>query len=113
MKALTVRQPWASLIVAGGKSVENRTWQTNYRGRLIIHAGAKVDRAAMAEHGHLVEAYPAGAIIGTVRLVDCVRDSASPWAEAGAWHWVLADAEPCEPISCRGRLGLWSPPSAA
>lgn len=38
MKALTVKQPWAGLIIAGGKDIENRTWRTSYRGRVLIHA---------------------------------------------------------------------------
>ncbi|HHY88739.1 MAG TPA: ASCH domain-containing protein, partial [Chloroflexi bacterium] len=43
MKALSVRQPWAWLIAQGYKTVENRTWATNYRGPLLIHAGKKPD----------------------------------------------------------------------
>ena len=41
MKAITIKQPWASLIAAGLKDIENRTWKTNFRGRVLIHA-AKV-----------------------------------------------------------------------
>jgi hypothetical protein len=47
MKVLTVRQPWASLIVAGIKNVENRSWRTKYRGKLGIHAGSHVDWDAL------------------------------------------------------------------
>ena len=43
MKALSVRQPWAELIVAGLKDVENRTWRTDYRGPVLIHAGMKIE----------------------------------------------------------------------
>ena len=82
VKALTLRQPWASLVVAGIKDVETRTWRTNYRGRLGIHAGSGIDREGMNEHGRLLTDYPHGAILGTVELVDCVRDNASPWAIA-------------------------------
>ena len=38
MKAITIKQPWASLIVAGIKDIENRTWKTSFRGRVLIHA---------------------------------------------------------------------------
>lgn len=45
MYALTVKQPWASAIMAGLKRVENRTWRTDYRGPLAIHAGSSIDPA--------------------------------------------------------------------
>jgi hypothetical protein len=108
MKALTVRQPWASLITAGLKDVENRTWRTNFRGTLLVHAG-RVDRLPMLEFGHLLTAAPlVGAVVGTVEVVDCVRDSESPWAIPGQWHWTLDDPQPlAEPVLCRGWLGLW------
>src|SRR3954453_23306276 len=41
MRALTIRQPWAALIMAGSKDVENRVWPTSFRGRLAIHAGLR------------------------------------------------------------------------
>lgn len=40
MKAISIKQPWASLIAHGIKDIENRSWRTNYRGRVLIHAGA-------------------------------------------------------------------------
>jgi ASCH domain len=43
MKALSVRQPWAWLIIAGHKDVENRSWTTTYRGPLLIHAARRPD----------------------------------------------------------------------
>lgn len=104
MKALTVRQPWASHLVHSGKDVENRTWPTYYRGPLVIHAGQRVDEAAPPFDGPL----PRGALIGVVDLVDVVGDHPSPWAEPGQWHWVLANPRPFpRPISYRGRLGLF------
>lgn len=106
--AITIRQPWASLIMIGVKTVENRDWQADYRGTLVIHAGKGIDREAMREHGHLIGGeYPAGAIIGVVDLVGCVRDSPSPWAVRGQWHWLLANPRPCVPVPVRGKLGLW------
>lgn len=110
LRALTVRQPWASLIIAGLKDVENRSRPTRYRGTIAIHAGLGTDRDAMAAHGHLLPAYPAGAVIGLVDVVGCVRDSSSPWAEDGRWHWLLERPRPCEPVPARGALGLWRLP---
>jgi hypothetical protein len=53
-------------------------------------------------------------ILGSVELVDVVRDSRSSWAEDGAYHWLLADPRPLPaPIARRGRAGLtWIDPSA-
>lgn len=112
-RALTIRQPWASLIVTGQKDVENRSWATKYRGILLVHASAKIDDEALSQHGHLFDDdLPTGAIIGSVRVVDCVRDSESPWAIDGQWHWLLADARPCRPRTAKGALSLWSPTDA-
>ena len=92
MKALTIRQPWASLIMAGIKDVENRGWSTGYRGQLAIQRRCAVDRSALAAHAHLLslevpgEVLPAGAVLGTVQLLDVVTDHQSPWAEAGSWN---------------------------
>jgi ASCH domain len=110
MKALTVRQPWASAIIWAGKTVENRSWTTSYRGRLYIHAGQRLEPVDVLPVGAPV---PRGAIIGTVELTGCHRcdGSCSVWAEADLWHWVLADPVAlAEPVPCRGALGLWTPP---
>lgn len=112
MKALTVRQPWAWLIVIGYKDVENRTWRTAYRGRFLIHAAQKVDEQAMAKYARLfplnrhVQLLPRGALIGAVNLVDCVEWCNSPWF-TGPVGWVLEGAEEIEPIPAKGMLGLW------
>lgn len=114
MKALTVRQPWASLIIEGHKDVENRSWPTGYRGDLFIHAaGAKVDEATEDIWGLLDSYAPLGVILGVVDLVDCRRDHPSGWATADAWHWVLQNPRPCRPLPAKGNSGLWTPPPAA
>ena len=51
MRAITIRQPWAELIVRGDKDVENRSWRTRHRGPLLIHAGARADRSLLEQHG--------------------------------------------------------------
>lgn len=106
-KAITIKQPWASLIIAGVKDVENRTWKTSYRGTLAVHAGSGIAKDAMTEFGHLVSAYPAGAIIGTVELVACITNSVSEWAMEGHYHWVLANPRPCVPVPASGALSFW------
>ena len=109
VKALTIRQPWASLIMAGIKDVENRSKPTRFRGTIAVHAGQGVSAEGMAAHGHLADSYPAGAIIGTVDIVDCVRDSGSEWAMDGHWHWILANPRPCAPVRADGKLSFWTP----
>jgi ASCH domain len=107
---LTVRQPWAELIVSGIKDVENRSWSTSYRGRLWIHASvSRVDREP--EYVRVIERAPRGAIVGHVDLVDVVTDAPSKWAAPGKCHWLLANPLRLEePVSAVGRLGLWSVP---
>jgi hypothetical protein len=61
----------------------------------------------MTEHGHLIGAYPAGAIIGTVELVACITDSPSAWAMEGNYHWVLENPRPCTPVQLAGALSFW------
>jgi hypothetical protein len=109
MKILTVRQPWASLIVAGLKDVENRSWSTKYRGRLGIHAAMRFDQGAIDAHGHLLDDdLPLGALLGSIMLMDCIMDSRSEWAVPGEWHWILAEPRKrVQPRRMKGRLGLW------
>jgi ASCH domain len=111
--ALTVRQPWASLIIEGTKDVENRGWSTYHRGPLIIHAGNALDREALAKHRRLLQhadSLPHGCLLGTVDLVDCVERARSRWAEPGAFHWLLRDPRPFRSlVPMRGSLGLWQP----
>jgi ASCH domain len=111
---LSIRQPYASAVIWGGKSIENRSRATSFRGPLLVHAGLRTDpaweKSPMADR--LARLDPdlvavRGAIIGEVELTGCIRDSDSPWAIPGMWHWLLEDAVPIDPIPLRGRLGLW------
>ena len=81
MRALTIRQPWASLIICGEKDVENRTWTIRYRGVVAIHAGQRFDRDLQPWQRSIVariDDFPRGAIIGVVELMNVIRDSSSP-----------------------------------
>lgn len=51
MRALTIRQPWASLIATGAKTIETRPWRTDYRGPVLIHAGAHRPATFWHHHG--------------------------------------------------------------
>ncbi|NGP60081.1 ASCH domain-containing protein [Paenibacillus thiaminolyticus] len=80
MKAITIIQPWATLIALGEKNFETRGWATKYRGPLAIHAGKKVDREAcemepikstLAEYGYTADELPTGAVVAIAELTEC------------------------------------------
>jgi hypothetical protein len=125
VKALTLTQPWATLVALGHKRIETRSWSTNYRGLLAIHAAKgfpATARAFAAEEraiGRLPARLPCGAIVATCELVDVRRtEEVALVAEAverrlgdytaGRYAWILSGvvAVP-EPIPARGALGLW------
>lgn len=108
MKAISVKNPWAWAIIYGGKDIENRTWKTNFRGRVFIHAGLNADKNAPDHVWDLLPEDVAifGGIIGTVEIVDCVQASESKWF-MGPWGWVLRDPKPISFIPYKGRLGLF------
>jgi hypothetical protein len=70
VKALTIRQPWAELILRGRKPFELRTWRTKYRGPLVIHAAAKVDAWDARHFGLNPENLVTGAFVGFAILKD-------------------------------------------
>ncbi|XHR29884.1 MAG: ASCH domain-containing protein [Chthoniobacteraceae bacterium] len=114
--ALSVRQPWAWLIVAGHKDIENRTWSTGFRGRVLIHAGKKYgptekEDARIVERDmgiHIPETLRLGGIVGAVEIVDCVTQSDSPWFRNDGYGFVLRHAVelPFRPLV--GRLGFFN-----
>lgn len=116
MKALCVKQPWAQLIVDGYKDVENRTWQTAYRGPILICASKKPDYAftdILAEWNRIYNLaltpkdFPLGGVVGQATLIDIVTDSDSDWFDPGAFGWVLGNAAMYEFMPVKGRLGLF------
>ncbi|POA45534.1 hypothetical protein C1893_23040 [Pseudomonas sp. MPR-ANC1] len=120
MKTLSIRQPWAWLIIHGGKDIENRTWLTKFRGRLLVHASkgmTKQEYAFAAEFAQSigVTVPPAaellrGGVIGEVEVVDSVEQHCSPWYMAGCKAIVLRDPRPLPFFSINGRLGLFDCP---
>ena len=73
MKVITLKQPWATLVAEGIKKYEFRTWKTNYRGKVLIHAGAGVDKQEMDRFKHLDLEYPSKRIIAVVEIDDCLE----------------------------------------
>lgn len=121
MKALSIRQPWAWLILHAGKDIENRSWPTNFRGRVLIHAakgmtpeeylGAKqfVESSIGIE---AVKEFPEfiflqrGGIVGEAEIVDCVQESSSPWF-CGQYGFVLKNAKPTSFLPFKGSLSFF------
>jgi len=129
IRALTISQPWASLIACGEKWIENRNWEvhSSYYGLIAIHAGKGLQYLTKEE----VIDYPTGAIIAIARLAECIsmrtieynavhhpadkvgflpmtfsQLAAHRFAE-GPFCWVLQDIQAIEPIPYRGAQGLW------
>ena len=117
LSCLSVRQPWAWLIVNGHKDVENRTWPTRHQGDTLIHAGQVFDREGLAwiltrfpeMRDVLPEHYELGGAVGTCQVLRCVQHSESRWF-FGPYGFVLYRARPMPFVPLRGRLGIWEEP---
>ena len=118
MKALSIRQPYAWLIVNGFKDIENRSWKTFHRGPVLIHASKAMARDEYAfahclaeEQGIVlppIEELERGGIVGRVNIVDCVDKDPSPWF-FGEYGFLLEKAAPLPFQPCTGRLGFFNP----
>jgi len=101
MKALSVKQPWANIIASGEKTIETRTWATEYRGLLLI-VSSKTPRIE-----------PAGYALAVAKLVECRpmikhdEEEACCGLYTGAYAWVLTNIRRIKPFAVRGRLGLY------
>lgn len=73
MKIITLKQPWATLVAEGIKKYEFRSWKTNYRGKVLIHAGAGVDKKDMERFKDLNLEFPSKKIIAEVEIEDCLE----------------------------------------
>lgn len=125
MKAITIKQPFASLIAAGLKEYEFRTWKTNYRGKIYIHAGMSEDKKVMEKFKNYNLEYPKGVIIAVAELVDCVVVDKNmkkilqeknelvysgiinntTWSGYG---FKLINIRKINPIPIKGKLSLWN-----
>jgi ASCH domain len=113
---LSVRQPWADLIVSGIKDVENRRWPTSFRGLVLVHAPRTVEEREVPRAASLLrvpaeEYVPVtGAIVGATEIVDCVTQHESRFF-AGPYGFVLRNSRQfTEPVPFPGRLGLFPVP---
>lgn len=91
MRALSIRQPWAELILSGRKTIETRSWRTSWRGLIAIHAGWVIDEAMCARYDLDPQALAHGGLIGTVEVVDVFAFSAQTWRDLRDRHCVPDD----------------------
>lgn len=124
MKAITIKQPFASLIAEGIKKYEFRTWKTNYRGKILIHAGKGIHKDALKKYENLNLEYPSGAIIAVADLTDCIfideklrnilqRENPIVYSSIikdkdwKGYGFKLENVKKISPIDINGKLSLW------
>jgi len=124
MKALSIRQPWAWLILNAGKDIENRDWPTRFRGRFLIHASKGMTRdeyesadSTLAIIAPTIDLPPferleRGGIVGVAVLYGCVEKSQSPWF-FGRYGFEIRDAMPLPFRPYKGALGFFDVPDTA
>jgi ASCH domain-containing protein len=123
IKALTIRQPWAELILRGRKPFELRTWRTKYRGPLVIHAAAKIDAWDALHFGLNPENLVTSAFVGFAILSDVrpfTREDARLLKKRRAGYgwfphnlsWVLKKPRRISPVKAKGQLSLFAVPQS-
>lgn len=123
MKVITLKQPWATLVAEGIKKYEFRTWKTNYRGKILIHAGLSLEKDIEKRFEEYNLNYNLGCIIGEAELIDCILvdekfneelKCINPLVYAKSNHvekyaWKLINIKKYKkPIYVKGKLGLWN-----
>ncbi len=127
MKVLSIKEPYATLIFNGNKHIETRSWKTNYRGELFIHASGTKLATEYLINSYVLEIIKDmdmnfGNIICRGNLVDCIYmdenflDSIKQddneynlgLYEIGRYAWVFENIEPIKPIPVKGKLNIWN-----
>jgi len=119
MPALSLRQPWAWLVVNGFKPIENRVWSTRFRGKFFVHAAAKMTSEDYEACRIFIDGFSSielpepqdlikGGIVGEAKLVDCVKSHESPWF-TGPYGFVLEESAGLPTVRCPGALGFYDP----
>ena len=116
MKALSLKQPFAELILQGKKKIELRKWNTNFRGEFFIHASKIPDKKAMKKFGF--DSLPLGFIVGKAKLIDVKKYktkkehdkdknfhlASNSW---GNYGFILKNVKRIKPIPAKGKLNFW------
>ncbi|MBU2612446.1 MAG: ASCH domain-containing protein [Nanoarchaeota archaeon] len=116
MKALSLKQPFAELIVSGKKTIELRKWRTNFRGKFLVHASKIPDKKAMKKFGF--DKLPLGMIVGESELVEVKKynnesehkkDKNKHLADSswGKYGFILKNSKRVKPIPMKGKLNFW------
>lgn len=115
--ALTIIQPWADGFLSGDKHIETRSWKTNFRGPLYIHAGK--GKLKGIKEPKVIGDHLKGCIICKAVLIDCIemtedfiktvsdREKELGFYSVGRYAWIFKDIEKIEPIKANGHLGIW------
>lgn len=120
MKVLSLKQPFAELVVSGKKKIELRKWNTNFRGEFLIHASKNPDKESMKKFGFMENELPLGFIVGKAELVEVKHYSNEKEHSAdrdkhlasnfwGDYGFVLENPVKFDkPILAKGQLGFWN-----
>ncbi|MGC9309281.1 MAG: ASCH domain-containing protein [Candidatus Nanoarchaeia archaeon] len=117
MKALSIKQPFAELILQGKKQIELRKWNTQFRGEFLIHSPKNPDKQAMKQFNF--KELPCGFIIGKANLIDVKKYNNEKEQEkdkhlhlaSGLWGkygFILKNVKRLNPIPYKGKLGFWN-----
>lgn len=125
MRAISIRQPWAWLIVQGFKPVENRSWPTNFRGKVLVHASKGMTNDEYEDVEWLLKddqrlhqmeivlpdrkVIDRGGIVGITEIVGCVSAMDSPWFY-GPQGFLLQNSKPLPFMPFKGALGFFNVP---
>ncbi len=127
MKVLSIKEPFATFIASGDKLIETRSWRTNYRGEIFIHAsGTKLAREYLTNK-YVISLITNlnlnfGNIICKANLIDCIymddnflnkiklntKEYNLGLYEKGRYAWIFEDVEPIYPIPAKGKLNIWN-----
>ena len=116
MKTLSLKQPWAELILQGKKKIELRKWNTKFRGKFLIHSSKIPDRESMLKFNF--KNLPLGFIVGKANLIDVkkyenssefLKDKNLHLADSswGNYGFLLKNAKRINPIPAKGNLNFW------
>ncbi len=122
MKVLTLKQPWATLVAEGIKKYEFRSWKTNYRGKILIHAGTGIDKKELEKFKNLNLEFPSKKILAEVELEDCLelndelnekiiaeKNIAYGSKYRTGYAWKLTNSKKINyDKEVKGQLGLWN-----
>lgn len=125
MKVITIKEPYATLILEGFKEYEFRTWKTSYRGEILIHAAKGYDKDNLNRFKDRKLKYNPGKIIGKAIISDCVEvdeklkkellnkdkevyKNLSKERNKKIFGFKLENVEKINPIEVKGQLGLWN-----